>query len=232
MITSSSDPARPAPLTREAAETLAAKLVAEMIQRWRQGERLLAEDFLARHPELWEHPAAAADLIYEELCLRQEYGPEMPVEQLLLRFPQWRPQLEVLFDCQRILGPRRAAPRFPAAGEFLGDFLLLAELGGGAHGRVFLASQLALGDRPVVLKLTARDPLLACDEHLSLARLQHTHIVPLFSVQDDAARRRGSPRSANPWAISSCWPNSGAARRAGSSWRASIRWAIGPSSSS
>jgi serine/threonine protein kinase/Flp pilus assembly protein TadD len=171
-------------LTREAAETLAARLVGEMIQRWRQGERLLPEDFLARHPELWEHPEAAADLIYEELCLRQEYGPEVPVEQVLRRFPQWRPQLEVLFDCQRVLGPRRAAPRFPEAGESLGDFLLLAELGRGAQGPVFLASQLSLGDRPVVLKLTPRET----HEHLSLARLQHTHIVPLYSVQDNPAR--------------------------------------------
>jgi serine/threonine protein kinase len=190
MTTPSSEPMRAAPLTPEAAEELAAKLIEEMGRRWRQGERLLAEDFLARHPQLWEHPAAAADLIYEELCLRQEYGPEVPVEQVLRRFPQWRPQLEVLFDCQQILGPRRAAPQFPAVGEFLGDFLLLAELGGGAEGRVFLASQLSLGDRPVVLKLTAIHALTACQahEHLALARLQHTHIVPLYSVQDYPAR--------------------------------------------
>src|SRR5262249_6106638 len=127
MTASSSDHARAASLTREAAEALAAQLAEEMIQRWRQGERPLAEDFLARPPALREHPAATADLIYEELCLRQEYGLEVPVEQVLRRFPQWRPQLEVLLDCQRLLGPRHATLQFPAAGEFLGDFLLLAE---------------------------------------------------------------------------------------------------------
>src|SRR5262249_44518558 len=77
-----------------------------------------------------------------------------------------------------------AARRFPAAGETFGDFLLLAELGRGAQGPVFLASQLSLGDRPVVLKLTPCE----AGEHLSLARLQHTHIVPLYSVQDHPAR--------------------------------------------
>src|SRR5215469_6113060 len=122
-------------LSREEAESLAAVLAGEMIQRWRQGERPLPEEFLARHPELWEHPEAAADLIYEELCLRQEFGPEMPLDEVLRRFPQWRPQLEVLFDCQRLLGPGRAAPQFPAAGEALDDFFLLAELGRGAQGR-------------------------------------------------------------------------------------------------
>jgi serine/threonine protein kinase/tetratricopeptide (TPR) repeat protein len=178
------DGPQPALLTAAAAEALAARLVEEMTQRWRQGERLSAEDFLTRHPQLWEHPEAAADLIYEELCLRQEYGPEASAEQLLARFPQWRPQLEVLFDCQRLLGPRREPPQFPAVGESLGDFLLLAELGRGAHGRVFLASQLSLGERLVVLKLVP----VEAGEHLSLARLQHTHIVPLYSVQDHPAR--------------------------------------------
>jgi eukaryotic-like serine/threonine-protein kinase len=185
MTTSSSERARPTPLTQEAAETLVGELVAEMIRQWQQGERLLPEDFLTRHPELWEHPEAVADLIYEELCLRQEHGPEVPLEQVLRRFPQWRPQLEVLFDCQRVLGPPRAAPQFPAAGEALDDFFLLAELGRGAQGRVFLASQLSLGERPVVLKLLPLD----AREHLSLARLQHTHIVPLYSAQDHPVRK-------------------------------------------
>src|SRR6516165_1821830 len=101
MTASSSPQAPPATLTLQAAEALAAELVAEMIQRWRQGQRLLPEDYLQRHPELWQYPEAAADLIYEELCLRQELGPLVPIEQVLARFPQWRPQLEVLFDCQR-----------------------------------------------------------------------------------------------------------------------------------
>jgi serine/threonine protein kinase/Flp pilus assembly protein TadD len=155
-----------------------------MIQCWRQGERPLAEDFLSCHPQLWQHPEAAADLIYEELCLRQEHGLDVPAEQVLARFPQWRAQLEVLLDCQRLLGPLRAEPHFPAIGDALGDFLLVAELGRGAHGRVFLASQRSLGDRPVVLKLAPRE---AC-EHLSLARLQHTHIVPLYFTQDHPER--------------------------------------------
>jgi serine/threonine protein kinase len=172
------------PLTREAADALAADLVAEMTRRWRSGERPHAEEFLDRCPQLYAHPEAAADLIYEEICLREEYGPDLSVEQVFGRFPQWRPQLEVLFDCQRLLGPRRAIPRFPSAGESLGDFLLLAELGRGLNGRVFLASQLSLGDRPVVLKLTPND----ASEHLSLARLQHTHVVPLYCVQDHPHR--------------------------------------------
>jgi tetratricopeptide (TPR) repeat protein len=69
-------------------------------------------------------------------------------------------------------------------GENLGDFHLFLELGRGSQGRVFLASQAALADRSVVLKVTGR----GSGEHLTLARLQHTHIVPLYSVQDDPSR--------------------------------------------
>ena len=73
-----------------------------------------------------------------------------------------------------------AAPHFPVVGDTLGDFRLIGELGRGAHGRVFLAAQAGLADRPVVLKVTPQHDR----EFLSLARLQHTHVIPLFGVYD------------------------------------------------
>ncbi|MBI3410650.1 MAG: protein kinase [Planctomycetes bacterium] len=173
----------PPTLTPEAADELAARLIDEMIQRWQNGERPVAEEFLERHPQLWAFPEAAAELIYEELCLRREHGLETPTEEVLRRFPQWRAHLEILCDFHRLLGSPRTEPRFPETGESLGDFVLLFELGRGAHARVFLANQLSLGDRPVVLKLIPMD----AHEHLSLARLQHTHILPIHSVQDHPA---------------------------------------------
>src|SRR5262245_33382221 len=158
-------------------EALAERLADEMRRCWRQGERPLAEDFLARHPELAGHPEGAAELIYEEVCLRQEHGEAAASGEVLARFPQWADQIRVLLDCHRALEGAPAGPAFPAAGEELGDFRLVAELGRGAQGRVFLATQPALADRPVVLKLAPR----ATGEHLALARLQHTHVVPLYS---------------------------------------------------
>ena len=154
-------------------------LAQEMVDRWRQGERILPEAYLDRFPGLREHPEAAADLIYEEISLRSEYGLEVATEQVLERFAEWRPQLEVLLDCHRILS-RRPAPQFPRAGDVIDDFRLLAKLGSGRLGRVFLASQMSLADRHVVLKFTPGDAL----EYLTLARLQHSHIVPLYSVHN------------------------------------------------
>jgi serine/threonine protein kinase len=75
-------------------------------------------------------------------------------------------------------------PHFPAVGETVGEFRLLAALGRGVRGAVFLADQPSLANRPVVLKVTPRDGR----EHLSLAQLRHPHIVPLYFVQDLSGR--------------------------------------------
>jgi serine/threonine protein kinase len=76
--------------------------------------------------------------------------------------------------------PRLWPVSLPSAGDTVGEFRLLASLGRGVRGAVFLAEQPGLANRVVVLKITPRDGR----EHLSLARLQHPHIVPLYSVQD------------------------------------------------
>jgi eukaryotic-like serine/threonine-protein kinase len=60
--------------------------------------------------------------------------------------------------------------------EFLG-FSLLVELGKGAFGKVFLAQQGQLARRLVALKVAAG----LFSESQTLAQLQHTHIVPIYS---------------------------------------------------
>jgi hypothetical protein len=73
----------------------------------------------------------------------------------------------------------RALVALPEVGsEFLG-FRLEAELGRGAFGRVYLARQKGLAHRPVALKVSAD---VFADEAQTLAQLQHTHIVPVYSV--------------------------------------------------
>src|SRR6516162_11085537 len=166
-------------------ENLAHLHAQEIGSRWRQGEPIRVEDYLAQNPQLANHPEIAVRLIYEELCVRRELGEDASSEEYFQRFPKFRPALEKVLECHRILEPDLAGPIYPVVGETLGDFLLVAELGRGLHGRVFLATQPALADRPLVLKLTARSGR----EHLSLAKLQHTHIVPLFFAQEEGERR-------------------------------------------
>ncbi len=157
--------------------SLATRLVEEMVAAWRRGEQPAAEAFLDRHPEL--SAESALRLIHEEVSLRQEAGLEVVPADVVNRFPQWRAELEVLLDCQRLMRVSRAETSFPELGEVLGGFRLVAELGRGASGRVFLASQNSLAARPVVLKVTT----CGQEEHLTLARLQHMNIVPLYSEE-------------------------------------------------
>src|SRR2546428_1620333 len=65
-----------------------------------------------------------------------------------------------------------------AAGDSFLGFKLVGELGRGAFARVFLARQGDLADRPVVLKVSASFR----DESQTLAQLQHTNIVPVYSI--------------------------------------------------
>ncbi|MHC5540562.1 protein kinase domain-containing protein, partial [Singulisphaera rosea] len=146
-----------------------------MASAWERGEIVTAEEILERNPGLGTE--ASIRLVYEEFLLRRDAGEDFPSSEVLRRFPQWEDELELLLDCNRLLQPPSSRFAFPEPGDWLGPFYLVAEIGRGASGRAFLAKEPTLADRPVVLKLIPDDQ----EEHLSLARLQHTHIVPLFS---------------------------------------------------
>jgi serine/threonine protein kinase/tetratricopeptide (TPR) repeat protein len=78
--------------------------------------------------------------------------------------------------------PTRAVAELLLADDAIGSpllgFQLIGELGRGSKSRVYLAQQQDLAGRKVVLKVSTdvlREPRL-------LAQLQHTHIVPIYSV--------------------------------------------------
>ena len=78
----------------------------------------------------------------------------------------------------RVVAPaHRRLPLLPEVGQAFAGFQLIGNLGRGAFGRVYLARQGDLADRPVALKVST-----GCfAESQKLARLQHTHIVPIYS---------------------------------------------------
>ncbi len=67
----------------------------------------------------------------------------------------------------------------PEVGSRIGDFELVHLIGSGAFSRVFLARQISLAKRQIVLKVTTT-PL---GESQQLARLQHSNIMPLYFAQ-------------------------------------------------
>ena len=164
----------------ELAQALAAQLSESLAASWRRGERLRAEELLKDATDLVGFPDAALLVVREEIRIRRELGPPPELDEFQRRFPQWTTKLVSLFNSDSSTTEAVHSVVFPVCGESAAGCRLVEELGRGAQGRVFLAAQTSLADRLVVLKMGLRD----CQEHLALARLLHTHIVPLHFVQD------------------------------------------------
>src|SRR3954451_22744890 len=177
-------------------------LRADLSLRWDAGDRVGARWYLERFKDLGEEASVA--LIYEEFCLREEDGDEPDPAEFLSRFAGLAEPLRRVLDIHRLIGsaskssmgspissvcrsPAAAGAAsqvfFPGAGQTIGGFYLVEELGRGAFARVFLANERQLADRPVALKVTRR----GSREPQALARLQHTHIVPVHSHRVDPA---------------------------------------------
>jgi serine/threonine protein kinase len=169
---------------------LLAILRAEIGLRWEVGERPTVERYRERYPELGPDDLVA--LIYEEFCLREEAGDAPVPAEYDERFPELAARLRRVFDIHDLVGSggsaafrATAAPEvaFPESGQTIAGFHLREELGRGSFARVFLAEERQLADRPVALKVSrsgSREPQ-------TLARLQHTHIVPVHSSRVDPA---------------------------------------------
>jgi serine/threonine protein kinase/tetratricopeptide (TPR) repeat protein len=80
-------------------------------------------------------------------------------------------------DSELLSGWQDAAELLPAPGATFLGFRLVEELGRGAFGRVYLARQGDLAGRPVALKVACD----IADESQTLAQMQHTNIVPIYS---------------------------------------------------
>ena len=174
-----------------------AVLRADMSLRWETGDKVGVEWYLDRYSDLGEDTLVA--LIYEEFCLREEEQDNPVPAEYLSRFPQVAEALGRVLDIHELVGSGTTATAFrlssdpngtsgsptafPEAGQTIAGFFLVEELGRGSFARVFLAKERQLADRPVALKVTRR----GSREPQTLARLQHTHIVPVHSHRIDAA---------------------------------------------
>lgn len=162
--------------------------ISAYVDRWRQGEHPSAAAVLREHPELARSKSAVLDLAYEEFCLRREAGESIAPSTFCNQFPTYCKSLERLIGVHELLAGNGALAElangidWPAAGDELLGFNLREELGKGALGRVFLASEPALGDRLVVLKLSRHGGR----EAEMLGRLAHPNIVPVYSARQDA----------------------------------------------
>jgi serine/threonine protein kinase/Tfp pilus assembly protein PilF len=133
----------------------------------------------------------AASVLFEDFRRRREQGDQPSVSDYDERFPAQKNSLADLMRRQDFFhstGVKSAASsggvlRLPELGEELFGFKMRDLLGRGAFAQVYIAEQAGLADRPVVLKVSA----IEGNEPQTLAQLQHTNIVPIYSVHEDAA---------------------------------------------
>src|SRR4051812_36559088 len=176
---------------------------ADLRLNWAFGRRRYLDDYVRRFPIELGDPDRLAALAHEEYQARLAAGDELQPDQYQSRYgvnvDGWLPAAPartpvpedvigrprertrtVALPCPRPAPSRGLSPtgQMPKAGQRFLHFDLVRELGRGVFGRVFLARQTDLAERPVALKVTPETD----GEPQVLARLQHTNIVPIHAV--------------------------------------------------
>jgi eukaryotic-like serine/threonine-protein kinase len=175
-------------------EVLCELIRVDLELRWQNGSPRSLDDYERAFPEAFEKSETRGQIVFEERRLRLQAeisssrlcGPKSPTS---APDPQsepatrpavagaWKPVKQAADPGLRS-SSERLNDILPALGcEFLG-FQLIGELGVGAFSKVYLARQGELADRFVVLKVAAD----TYGESQKLAQLQHTNIVPIYSV--------------------------------------------------
>jgi serine/threonine protein kinase/Tfp pilus assembly protein PilF len=164
-------------------------IVDATIARWHQGEAPDAAVVLARHPELESRRTLVLDLIHEELCLRKEKGDTIVPSTFIERFPEYQKSVARMLEVEEYgaqhpeLAGTLEESLWPRIGQQFLGFEVLEPLGRGALARVYLARELEMGSRAVVIKVSQQGRREA---HL-LGKLAHENIVAAHSVKHDAA---------------------------------------------
>jgi serine/threonine protein kinase/Tfp pilus assembly protein PilF len=141
--------------------------------------------------------AIVCELIRVDLELRSERGEHPALEPYRRRFPSVFADSERVKKLEYELGRQCSASTLKReeatptvetpwsnlrVGDDLFGFQLVQEIGRGSFSRVFLARQAELAGRQVALKVTTT-PM---QEPQFLAQLQHTNIVPIYSLHETA----------------------------------------------
>jgi len=160
----------------------------DMENRWDRGERRLLESYVETFPELSVDGLVPQDLIYEEQHIRKQNGDAIEPGEYERRFPQQAKDLVKLLEATT---SKATTALFKGekltdieAGQTLDDFDLLAQLGKGAFGTVFLARQRSM-QRLVALKITGDRGV----EGQTLSQLDHPHIVRVYDQRVLADRK-------------------------------------------
>ncbi len=136
---------------------------------------------------LQKYRTLVLDLAYQEYIHRVEGGEPLDAEGFSKQFPGLENSLRIFIELRRLLSldpelkDLEASVAWPDVGDHFLQFKLESQIGQGTFGRVFRASEPAVGDRQVVLKIAPQVGV----EARALGRLIHPNIVPIYSHQED-----------------------------------------------
>lgn len=172
------------------------ELFQQIVANWETAEATPSTlRVLDTHPELRAQKSFVIKLAYEEFRIRRRRGESLsPVNfcqqfascQLALRrmlsvhmavmeqHPSWMDEFSKEFE--------ELDDVWPQPDEDFVGYRIVKEIGRGGLARVYLARQSTVGDRPVVLKVSARDT----GEAAIMGRLPHSGIMPILHVACDA----------------------------------------------
>lgn len=143
---------------------------------WARGDDRRVEDYADRFPALFTDKPSLTAVALEEYRQRRAAGEEPDPAEYRRRFG-----IELPVIPRKIVpdAPTWDGKQFPDSGQMVEPgYRIVSELGRGAFGRVYLAEQADLANRRVAIKISSR----LIGEAQTLARLQHTHIVPVYAV--------------------------------------------------
>ncbi|VTT99611.1 wd40 repeat-containing protein : Serine/threonine protein kinase OS=Singulisphaera acidiphila (strain ATCC BAA-1392 / DSM 18658 / VKM B-2454 / MOB10) GN=Sinac_5215 PE=3 SV=1: Pkinase [Gemmataceae bacterium] len=193
------------PAEEPGAVRLAAALLRDQAERWREGCPRPVEAYLASYPQLGQNPQVGLALAASEFLIRAGRGEAPQVDDFARRFPQWAGHLadEIAFLRSHATPPRAPGPdgrwqslavpvvEVPAGGRSwprLPGYEVLAELGRGGMAVVYHARQTGL-NRPVALKVILAGALAGTADRArmrreaeAVARLRHPNAVQIHDI--------------------------------------------------
>ena len=173
----------------------------------RAGTNLRAESLLASYPDVAEVSEAAIELVYTEFVIRQELGQTPTPEEWYARFPQWKADLEQMFQVHEVLcKAEKSLPSLSRGGQVpslggrpgrplvIPGYVIQEEIGRGGMGVVYKAVQSKL-NRTVALKVILSGPHAGEKERErfrreaeSAAKLDHPNVVRIYEVGEAGGR--------------------------------------------
>lgn len=130
----------------------------------------------------WGEKTLVLDRALQEYRHLHDTGQPLEAREFVARYPQYAKTLLALIQVESDLQHfRHVIEDWPAVGDTFCGFELRRELGQGQMARVYLASEPALGDRRVVVKISDGG---GAEAHI-LGQLSHPNIVPVLSATTD-----------------------------------------------